>query len=138
MIEIRAFRPADLDDLYSICLATGAGGDDASALYRDRKLVGHVYAAPYATLSPRTVFVVEHAEGIGGYIVGAPDTRDFETRLETEWWPSLRNHYEDPFNEPCSDLSGDLLMTYKIHHPGRTASEIVEPYPSHLHINLLP
>ena len=35
MVEIRAFRPADLDDLYSICLATGAGDDDASALYRD-------------------------------------------------------------------------------------------------------
>ena len=29
-------------------------------------------------------------------------------------------------------------MSHKIHHPGRTAEEIVKPYPSHLHINLLP
>ena len=57
MVEIRAFRPADLEELYRICLATGAGGDDASALYRDPRLVGHVYAAPYAVLSPLTVFV---------------------------------------------------------------------------------
>ena len=29
-------------------------------------------------------------------------------------------------------------MSYKMHHPDRTANEIVEAYPSHLHINLLP
>jgi ribosomal protein S18 acetylase RimI-like enzyme len=138
MADIRAFRPADLDDLYGICLATGAGGDDASALYRDPKLVGHVYAAPYAHLSPRTVFVVEDTEGVGGYIVGASDTRDFEARLKAEWWPALRQIYTDPSDRPRAGWSGDELMSYKIHHPDRTAEEIVEPYPSHLHINLLP
>ena len=138
MAEIRAFRPGDLDDLYRICLATGAGGDDASTLYRDPKLVGHIYAAPYAQLSPRTVFVVEDASGLGGYIVGVPDTRDFEARLEAEWWPALRRIYPDPSGTPRAGSSGDELISYKIHHPDRTAEEIVEPYPSHLHINLLP
>jgi GNAT superfamily N-acetyltransferase len=137
MAEIRAFRPADLDELYSICLATGAGGGDASALYRDPKLVGHVYAAPYAHLSPRTAFVVEDADGVGGYIVGVPDTRDFEARLEAEWWPALRQIYPDPSGTPRIDRCADQFMSYKIHHPDRTAEEIVGPYPSHLHINLL-
>jgi len=105
MVEIRAFQPADLDHLYSICLVTGAGGDDASALYRDPKLLGHIYAAPYALLSPHSVFVAEDAEGLGGYIVGAPDTRDFEARLETEWWPRLRTRYRDPAGEPCAHLA---------------------------------
>jgi len=138
MAEIRAFRPSDLDELYRICLATGAGGDDASALYRDPQLVGHVYAAPYAQLSPRTVFVVEDADGVGGYIVGVPDTRDFEAQLEAEWWPALRQIYPDPSDTPRSDRSADQFMSYKIHHPDRTAEEIVGRYPSHLHINLLP
>jgi ribosomal protein S18 acetylase RimI-like enzyme len=138
MVEIRAFRPRDLDDLYRICLATAAGGDDASALYRDPKLVGHVYAAPYARLSPHSVFVVEDADGVGGYIVGAPDTRDFEARLEVEWWPALRKIYPDPSGTPRIDRSADQLMSYKIHHPDRAPDEIVEPYPSHLHINLQP
>jgi ribosomal protein S18 acetylase RimI-like enzyme len=138
MAEIRAVQQSDLDDLYRICLATGAGGEDAGALYRHPKLLGHVYAAPYAVLSPRSVFVVEDTLGVGGYIVGAPDTRDFETRLEAEWWPGLRKLYSDPAAEPRAGWSRDQLMRYKIHHPGRTANEIVEPYPSHLHINLLP
>ena len=136
MAEIRAFRADDLDDLYRVCLATSA---DGAAAYRDRKLVGHVYAAPYAVLSPKSVFVVEEdAQGVGGYIVGAPDTGDFEARLEEEWWPGLRKVYGDPSDEPRAEWSPDQLMIYRIHHPARTPTEIVEPYPSHLHINLLP
>jgi len=138
MVEIRAFRPADLDALYRICLATGAGGDDASRLYRDPKLVGHVYVAPYAVFSPESVFVAEDSDGVGGYIVGVPDTRAFEARLEAEWWPELRKLYPEPTEEPRASWSRDKLMSHRIHHPGRTTSEIVEPYPSHLHINLLP
>lgn len=136
MVEIRAFRRDDLDDLYRICLATGAGG--GATAYRDPKLVGHVYAAPYAVLSPRSAFVVEDAHGVGGYILGAPDTRDFEARLEAEWWPGLREVYSDPSDTPRAWWSADPLMIYRIHHPHHTPSEIVEAYPSHLHINLLP
>ena len=138
MVEIRAFRPADLEDLYRICLATAVGGDDASALYSDPRLVGHVYAAPYAVVSPLTVFVAEDSHGVGGYIVGAPDTRDFESRLEIEWWPGLRKLYRDPSDEPRAGWSADQLMRYRINHPGCTASAITGPYPAHLHINLLP
>ena len=138
MVEIRAFRPADLDDLYRICLATGAGGKDASALYRDPKLIGHVYAAPYAAFSPLTVFVAEDARGVSGYIVGAPDTRDFEARLEAEWWPGLRRLYRDPSGTPPAGWSNDQYMSYRIHRPSRTASAITELYPAHLHINLMP
>lgn len=135
MAEIRAVRPDDLDDLYRVCLATAAEG---VAAYRDPKLVGHVYAAPYALLSPESVFVVEDAQRVEGYIVGAPDTRSFEARLEAQWWPGLRELYRDPSGKPRGEWSPDQLMIYRIHHPARTPSQIVEPYPSHLHINLLP
>ena len=138
MVEIRAFRPADLGELYHICLATAAGGGEGSALYRDSRLVGHIYAAPYGVLSPRTVFVAEDSQGVGGYIVGTPDTSGFEARLEVEWWPGLRRLYRDPSTRPRAAWSLDELMTYRIHHPSRTASEIAVPYPAHLHINLMP
>jgi hypothetical protein len=61
MTGIRAFRPEDLHDLYRIYLATALAGGDASGLYQDRKLVGHVYAGPYAVLSPETVFVIRYS-----------------------------------------------------------------------------
>ena len=138
MAEIRAFRSDDLDNLYAICLATAAGGNEAAARYRDPKLVGHVYAAPYGVLTPESVFVVEDDEGVGGYIAGAADTRDFEARAESEWWPKLRARYPDPSDKPRDRWSPDELMSYRIHHPDRTPDEVIRAYPSHLHINLLP
>jgi hypothetical protein len=100
---IRPYRPADLDDLYRICLLTGDSGADASPVYQDPKLVGHLFAGPYGVLNPETAFVVEDQDGVAGYIIGAIDTRAFEARLEAEWWPNLRPLYADPAGTPPED-----------------------------------
>lgn len=138
MIEIRTVRATDLDALYHIALLSGDGGADASALYRDPKMIGHIYAAPYAKLCPETVFVAEDESGVSGYIVGAADTPGFEARLETEWWPALRATYPSPSNMPPAEWTPDQRRAHTIHHPRTTPAEITNAYPSHLHINLLP
>ncbi|MGB3810686.1 MAG: GNAT family N-acetyltransferase [Parvibaculum sp.] len=138
MGTIRGVRPDDLDALYHISLKTGESGQDATHLYEDPKLVGHIYVAPYAELAPEAALVVEDGEGVGAYIVGAVDTRAFDAKLEAEWWPKLRQAYADPSDIPHDEWSADQLRSYLIHHPHRTPSRIVDPYPSHLHINLLP
>lgn len=136
--EIRPYRPADLDDLYRICLLTGDSGADASAIYRDPRLLGHVHAAPYGVLSPETAFVVEDQQGVAGYILGALDTRAFEARLEAEWWPALRPRYLDPSGTSHRDWTADQRYAYLIHHPFPAPRRVVEPFASHLHIDLLP
>src|SRR5258708_1755036 len=137
-MNIRPYRSQDLDELYRICLATGAGGKDASAIYRDPNLLGHVYAAPYAAMSPRTSFVVEDGEGIAGYIVGVADTRAFALQLEAEWWPRLRTLYPETNESSDAPSDADTRMRHLIHHPPRTPRRIAEPFAAHLHINLLP
>ncbi len=134
---IRLVAPGDLDALYRICLLTGDSGQDATALYKDPHLVGHLYAAPYAVLEPQSGFVIEDGEGVGAYIVGAVDTLGFEARMETEWWPALRPRYPAPTGEPAS-WSVDEVRAWQIHHPHPPPKRITDPYPSHLHINLLP
>jgi ribosomal protein S18 acetylase RimI-like enzyme len=134
---IRLYRPEDLDALYDIALKTGEAGADATALYNDPKLVGHIYAAPYAVLSPRTAFVAEDDQGVAGYIVGALDTRAFEALCDEAWWPTLRLRYPDPVGPP-DGWTPDQTRAYQIHHPHPAARRIVARYPSHLHINLLP
>lgn len=134
MPEIRPLRNEDRDSLYEICLKTGDVGRDATALYRDPELLGHLYAGPYATLEPESCFVLEDEGVVSGYIVGARDTHAFEKRMEREWWPSLRLRYRDP----SSLAEPDRHLIEEIHKPLRTPRFISEPYPSHLHINLLP
>jgi ribosomal protein S18 acetylase RimI-like enzyme len=135
--RIRDAGPGDLDALYRIALATGDAGADAAHLYRDPELVGWLYAAPYAVLAPEFAMVVEDGAGVGGYILGALDTLAFEARLEAEWWPPLRRQYDDPTGEPGAWSLGQL-RAWQIHHPRPPPARITDPYPSHLHINLLP
>ena len=137
--RIRPYGPADLDALYRICLLTGDKGQDATALYRDPRLLGHCFAAPYGLFEPSLAFVAEDTAGVGGYIVGALDSQAFEKGLESKWWPRLRTRYPDPPpGLPSQQWTPDQHVAHVIHHPWRTPDEVAGRYPSHLHINLLP
>src|ERR1700743_2333111 len=135
MEEIRPYRPGDRAAIYDICLNTGDGGQDATHLYGDPRLLGHVYAGPYLAHAPQCCFVVEDDAGVGGYVVGTADTRAFEEVLARAWWPALRARYPDPGKDAKTP---DERMQRLIHRPARTPARIVEPYPAHLHIDLLP
>jgi GNAT superfamily N-acetyltransferase len=138
MLRLRPFEHGDLESLYDISLATGLSGTDASAFYEDRKLIGHLYSAPYALLGPGPCFVAEDDQGVCGFVLGATDTAAFEDQLEREWWPHLRATYPDPSGIPPSAWTPDQRRCFAFHHPRRTPGHIIETYPAHMHMNLLP
>ena len=138
MLNIRQFRSDDLEALYRISLATGLAGGDASHLYADPRLMGHIYAAPYALLEPSLALVVEDGEGVAGFAVGATDTTAWEQRLEQVWWPSLRERYVLPAEADASRWTHDQRRAFMIHRPTPTPPAVARSYPAHLHMNLLP
>jgi GNAT superfamily N-acetyltransferase len=136
-IRIRPYRPDDLGDLYRICLLTADSGQDGTSLFYDPQLPGQIFAAPYGVLQPEFAFIAEDGQGAGGYIVGALDSQEFERTLEREWWPPLRERYPDPPGQ-AGQWTREQLFAHLIHYPPTTPDELAGPYPSHLHINLLP
>lgn len=127
-------EPAGLHDLpgaYRTCLLTGDAGKDASSLYRDPDLLGHVYVGPYLAQARGTQLVVVDDLGSAGYLLSADDTLAFEAWAEREWWPRLRARYPIP-----DDGSPDDVMIKLIHQPERTPAELAREYPAHLHIDL--
>jgi GNAT superfamily N-acetyltransferase len=137
-MEIRGFQAKDLGACYAISLATGLAGSDASHLYRDPRMMGHIYMAAYALLEPSLMFVVEDEAGVAGFVAGTEDTAAWEDRLERDWWPSLREQYADPSGVPPASRAADQRRAFMIHHPTRTPPVVVARYPAHLHMNLLP
>ena len=136
---IRDYRADDLDALYRICLQTADSGQDATALFRDPELPGHVYVRPYVTYEPALAFVAEDAGVVGGYIVAALDSRAFEHRLEQDWWPAMRDRYPEPSADLAERVSlPERYAIHDIHHPFGAPEQVTERFPSHLHVNLLP
>ena len=134
---IRPYRPDDLDALYRICLETGDTGEDATHLYSDPKLLGELYAAPYALKEPDLTFVVEDSAGVCGYILGTLETRAFDAWLERTWFPPLRERYPQPTGDR-ENWTRDERIIEQFYETRSFNESLLGDYPSHLHIDLLP
>jgi ribosomal protein S18 acetylase RimI-like enzyme len=129
---IRSATIQDMPGAYRVCLATGDSGRDATGLYRNPDLLGHVYVGPYIVGEPDLALVVADEHGVAGYCLGALDSRLFEAWKEADWWPELRRQHPLRAGE-----SLDAEVIRLIHSPHLAPEQLVAEYPSHLHIDLL-
>lgn len=133
--RIRPVRPGDTEAVYDICLRTADAGTDATHMYGDPHLPGHVWAGAYVAHQPEHGFVVvDDDDAPIGYVLGALDSADFGAQLERTWWPPLRTEFPIDVERTAA---ADRLAVHLIHHPSAPDTS-VEEYPSHLHIDLLP
>lgn len=135
-MKVRAYQPDDDAALKRVCLETGDAGGDATDLFEDPDLISYLWLLPYLRLEPDLVSVLDRGDGVGvGYVLGALDTVAFEAAAERSWWPEARARYPlDAFREDTLDA----LLVHLIHHRVGTDAALVDEYPSHLHIDLLP
>lgn len=132
---IRTAEDHDLDALYDVCLRTGDSGRDGSHLYDEPRLLGEIYVGPYVMLPSGFGYAVVEDGRPAGYLLGTLDTRRFEAECEDSWWPQLRDRYTDPGPDPTTP---DDELISEIYRPRPTSDAIVERFPAHFHIDLLP
>ena len=133
---IRPYQDRDLADLYDICLRTGDNGADATALYPGQpRLLGTVFAAPYAVLEPELTFVLDDGQRAVGYVLGTADSATFARRIRAEWLPEVGREYPEPTGEIGTKAE---QIRSALHHPERFVNPEFADYPAHLHIDLLP
>ena len=133
---IREYRRPDEAAAYRVCLQTGDAGRDATAQYKDPRALGNIYVGPYLEFEPSLAFVLEDAQGVCGYCLGALNTPDFFRRFLHEWLPPLRARHPAPKGDPAG-WNQDQRLYNELHHPDLFFPEPIDLYPSHLHIDLI-
>jgi len=134
---IRRAEPRDTDAAYAVCLHTGDNGCDAAHLYDDPKALGHIYVGPYLKFEPELSFVLEDAQGVCGYVLGAMDSKRFYERYCNKWLPELRARHPVPTGDPAR-WNRTQQAYHLYYHPEIFWPESYADYASHLHIDLLP
>lgn len=133
--SIRRYLASDRDDVYDVCVRTGAAGQDARGRYSTDRLLGDIYAGPYLHIAPEHAYVLDSGERVVGYVIGTPSTREFVAAYLADWLPRLRGSYAPPAGTPTSDEGRKLADMFCPEHMLRPE---LAPHPAHLHINLLP
>ena len=134
-IMIRPYAPADYDAVSRICTQTAERGGDATGLYVTDELMPDVFVRPYAAYQPDLAFVVEDADGVGGYIVGVENTAAFTKWFSREWIP---REIEGRDEHTLPVVSKDDLIRHLAFWPERMLIPELDEFPAHLHIDLLP
>ena len=138
MPQVRRARTDALERarLEEICLRTGAAGGDATQLLDDPSLLTDAYLTPYLALEPDLCLVlVDDADVPVGYALGTADTAAFEARCAT-WWPEARARHSARTRPARPGLEQHLVERLDGRDP--TDPRLVEQFPAHLHIDLLP
>ncbi|NDF03149.1 MAG: GNAT family N-acetyltransferase [Actinobacteria bacterium] len=136
---IRNVTVEDIPALYNVCLKTGDSGNDATHLYRNISVLGEVYVGPYVLFNSDSSFVlIDDEEKISGYALSTFDTIEFEARCAEEWWPPLQSKYQLPNIDNRDQWNSDNYIEYEIFNPTPSPKEVLEDYPSHGHIDLMP
>ena len=132
--SIRSYKSADTSAVYEICLKTGNSGQDATLLFSDPLVLGHIYVGPYMEFEPQSVFILEDDQGPCGYIMGVLDSQTYYQWMHSEWLPKIRVNYKKPTGNP-NTWDETEKITDLLFHP--VAQRLLPDYPAHLHIDLL-
>lgn len=134
---LRPARPGDEPGAYYVCLKTGDHGADGEPFYHDDPdALGRIFVGPYLAFEPDLSLILEDAQGICGYALGAFDSRAFYARYEAEWRPRLCAQFPAPAGDPAEWTRAQMVHHW-YHHPDYYCPEPYADFPSHLHIDLL-
>ena len=132
--SIRSYKSADTSAVYEICLKTGNSGQDATRLFSDPLVLGHIYVGPYMEFEPQSVFILEDDQGPCGYIMGVLDSQTYYQWMHSEWLPKIRVDYKKPTGNPDTWDETEKI-TNLLFHP--VSQRLLPDFPAHLHIDLL-
>ena len=143
-IKIRPFQSGDDQSVELITYRTGYKGEDLTrrGFFDDRRLLYLIFIAYYTKYEAKHCFVAESTPDnqVVGFICGTLDTQTQEKEFSRlmHWRIALRACTITIWRYPMTFVN---LIKMSKTRPGilhEEFSKIIDNYPAHLHINLLP
>lgn len=131
---VRPFRPGDRPAVRCICHQAGYMGDPADWYWRHAESFADVWTGYYTDREPESLFVVERAGEVAGFLAGCVDTHRAPSPKHTLVRALLRYGL---FLRPGT--AGFLWRGVRdtLVQGGAPSGELDDPrWPSHLHVNL--
>lgn len=143
---IRSFQTADETAIENITYRTGFKGEDLDEhdYFNDRRLFYLIFIAYYARYEPEHFFVAmdKSNNDVIGFICGTTDTKRQEKQFRRKmvWRIFLRALFFTSWRYPKTMKTALNLTSILFENPSisNTETELLELYPAHLHINVLP
>ncbi len=137
-IVVRPYRADDAGAVSEICYLTGYMGESAQGHFCDRELFALLWAYSNIAYSPKSCFVAVSESKVVGYCLVAADTKDFgRWLLETHKRAIIKRTLSSTMWRSPKDL-GWLFRWNRPAKPDAGLPALLESYPAHLHINVLP
>lgn len=145
-ILIRNFQIADETDIEMITYCTGFKGEglEGRDYFNDPRLFYLIFMAYYARYEPQHFFVAEDTSSgkVVGYICGTLDTERKEKNFKRRmlWRIALRALLFTSWRYPKTLLTAVKMARILNEAPALANTEVslLDQYPAHLHINILP
>ncbi|KAK6362357.1 hypothetical protein TWF730_006051 [Orbilia blumenaviensis] len=143
---VRLTDPAkDAGPLFDVCKKTVGPALRAGI---PNLIAPYIWNVPYLRLCPEYCFSVDDGDGNAvGYVICAPNTAEFVTKWREEYLPvleSLDPLLKQPEMDPPADWSLDITLgvLQLLYNPEdmlhAVCPRLLEEYPAHLHIDILP
>lgn len=132
MWTIRRYQPSDRSAVRQLAGDTAFFGDPLEKFFTARELFLDAFAAYYTDVADSYLWVAEDNGVLVGYIMGCPDTYDYNvwyrTHIKRVAWRVVTLRYRGLFNPMTLDYIWCYLRL-------RVPYLDLSAYPAHLHIN---
>jgi len=137
---VRPYNAAtDNQAVYDVCRKTCDDGADGTEIFPFHKdLIADKLIGAFLEYSPEYCFVVEDCQGVCGYVLAALDGKRHLQRVDSTWFPTLKEKYQKPMKKMEEQTPAEEMITCLHNHKSFIPAEsIISSHPSIVNVALL-
>jgi ribosomal protein S18 acetylase RimI-like enzyme len=142
LIEIRNYDKSNRDGIINVCIQTGYMGEDARIHFDDHYLFSQLFCLYYVDYEPENCFVAidDTNETVVGYTLSSLNTKTQQSVFRRKMIPKIliRIIFYSSWRYRRSFNIIRYMRQVESRSDNSLTQNLVEEYPAHLHINILP